>query len=102
MPLTPPSSDFRYADLRVHAGRGLVLAVREDHSGGGEPVNTLVALRLDEEGAGTVLVSGADFYSDPQLSADCELAWTQWDHPAMPWDATLIQRGVLSLSLIHI
>ncbi|KYH46280.1 prolyl oligopeptidase family serine peptidase [Branchiibius sp. NY16-3462-2] len=95
VPLTPGSSDFRYADLRVHAGRGLVLAVREDHSGGGEPVNTLVALRLGQEGAGTVLVSGADFYSDPQLSADCELAWTQWDHPAMPWDATLIQRGVL-------
>lgn len=96
VPLTPSSSDFRYADLRVHAGRGLVLAVRETHSPTAEPVNEIVALRLDEEGPGTVLVSGADFYSDPQLSADCELAWTQWDHPAMPWDATLIQRGVLA------
>ena len=99
VPLTPASSDVRYADLRVHAGRGLVLAVRETHSPSAEPVNEIVALRLDEEGPGTVLVSGADFYSDPQLSADCELAWTQWDHPAMPWDATLIQRGVLGEDL---
>lgn len=99
VPLTPAGQGFRYADLRVHAGRGLVLAVREDHSGGGEPVNEIVALRLDEQGPGTVLCTGADFYSDPQLSADCELAWTQWDHPAMPWDATLVRRGVLTSDL---
>ena len=41
-PLTPVS-DHRYADLRVHPDRDLVLAVREDHSGDGEPVTTIVA-----------------------------------------------------------
>ena len=44
-PLTP-ESDHRYADLRVHPDRDLVLAVREDHSGDGEPVTTIVGLEL--------------------------------------------------------
>lgn len=95
--LTPAEErpTFRYADLRVHPDRDLVLAVREDHSGDGEPVNTIVALSLRDEGPGTVLCQGADFYSDPELSDTGELAWTEWNHPAMPWDATLIRRGRL-------
>jgi dipeptidyl aminopeptidase/acylaminoacyl peptidase len=93
-PLTPVS-DHRYADLRVHPDRDLVLAVREDHSGAGEPVTTIVALDLHGEGVGTVLCSSADFYSDPELSEDGQLAWTEWNHPAMPWDATRIRRGHL-------
>ncbi len=93
-PLTP-ASDHRYADLRVHPDRDLVLAVREDHSGDGEPVTTVVGLELSGEGVGTVLCAGADFYSDPELSDTDELAWTEWNHPAMPWDATRIRRGRL-------
>ena len=93
-PLTPVS-DHRYADLRVHPDRDLVLAVREDHSGDGEPVTTIVGLDLAGEGVGTVLCSGADFYSDPELSDAGVLAWTEWNHPAMPWDATMIRRGRL-------
>ena len=93
-PLTP-ASDHRYADLRVHPDRDLVLAVREDHSGVGEPVTTIVGLELGGEGVGTVLCAGADFYSDPELSDTGVLAWTEWNHPAMPWDATLIRRGRL-------
>jgi dipeptidyl aminopeptidase/acylaminoacyl peptidase len=85
----------RYADLRVHPDRNLVLAVREDHTGDGEPANTIVALTLDGGGAGTVLCAGADFYSDPELSRSGELAWTEWNHPSMPWDATRIRRGRL-------
>ncbi|HVK34615.1 MAG TPA: prolyl oligopeptidase family serine peptidase [Microlunatus sp.] len=93
-PLTPVS-DHRYADLRLHPDRDLVLAVREDHSGDGEPVTTIVGLDLRGEGVGHVLCSGADFYSDPELSDTGGLAWTEWDHPAMPWDATRIRRGRL-------
>ncbi|MFT4165707.1 MAG: prolyl oligopeptidase family serine peptidase [Microlunatus sp.] len=95
VPLTQ-SSNYRYADLRVHPDRNLVLAVREDHSAAGEAVNTIVALDLDGCGDGTVLCSGADFYSDPELSRDGRLAWTEWNHPAMPWDATRIRRGRLT------
>jgi dipeptidyl aminopeptidase/acylaminoacyl peptidase len=95
--LTPEQDGpgHRYADLRLHPDRDLVLAVREDHSGEGEPVNTIVALSLHGEGPGTVLCQGADFYADPELSDTGDLAWTEWNHPAMPWDATRIRRGRL-------
>ena len=98
-PLTPPAG-HRFADLRVHPDLDLVLAVREDHTGEGEPVTTLVALTLSGgEGAnpdgGTVLCSGADFYASPELSRDGRLAWVEWDHPQMPWDATRLLVGRL-------
>ncbi|MBB3327821.1 S9 family peptidase [Microlunatus antarcticus] len=90
-----------YGDPDVHPDRGVVVAVCEDQREAtvaehGEAVTTLVAIPLDGSAAHdvdavTVLASGADFYSTPQLSADGRLAWTQWDHPSMPWDATLLQ-----------
>src|SRR5512133_1135354 len=100
-PITPESA-FRFGDIRVHPDRGLVLAVREDHSGTGEPINTIVALDLDgpNPDGGTVLCSGADFYSTPEISASGRLAWTQWNHPNMPWVSTTIMVGKLSGSAI--
>jgi dienelactone hydrolase len=100
-PITPEGG-FRFGDIRVHPERGLVLAVREDHSGSGEPENTIVALDLDgpNPDAGEVLCGGADFYSTPELSAGGRLAWTQWDHPNMPWDSTTIMVGSLSGSMV--
>ena len=96
-PITPEGA-FRFGDIRVHPERALVLAVREDHSGIGEPANTIVALDLDGPnlGGGAVLCAGADFYSTPELSASGLLAWTQWNHPNMPWDSTTIMVGSLS------
>ncbi|MCW5862781.1 MAG: S9 family peptidase [Anaerolineae bacterium] len=86
-PLTPAAA-VRYADLQVDAARGRLLAVREDHRGPGEAVNTLVAVALND-GAVTVLVEGNDFYSTPRLSPDGrQLAWLTWHHPNMPWDGT--------------
>jgi dipeptidyl aminopeptidase/acylaminoacyl peptidase len=87
--LTPPLP-LRYADLVVDRARGRLLAVREDHRAGAhEPVNTLVALPLDGEHEGQVLVAGADFYAAPRLSPDgSQLAWLSWNHPDMPWDRT--------------
>ncbi|HEY5822104.1 MAG TPA: prolyl oligopeptidase family serine peptidase [Propionibacteriaceae bacterium] len=92
-----PEADLRFADFRVHPDRDLVLAVREDHRGPGEAVNSIVALELAGPNAdgGTVVCAGADFYSTPELSTDGRLAWTQWDHPNMPWDATAIMVGTL-------
>jgi dipeptidyl aminopeptidase/acylaminoacyl peptidase len=96
-PITPEGG-FRFGDIRVHPDRGLILAVREDHSSGGEPVNTIVALDLDgpNPDGGGVLCTGADFYSTPELSASGRMAWTQWNHPNMPWDSTTIMVGALS------
>jgi dipeptidyl aminopeptidase/acylaminoacyl peptidase len=95
-PITPEGA-FRFGDLRVHPDRGLVLAVREDHSGDGEPVHTLVRLELTgpNPDGGTVLCAGADFYSTPELSSAGRLAWTEWDHPDMPWDASRVRVGTL-------
>ena len=45
---------------------------------------------------GAVLCEGADFYSTPELSASGRLAWTQWNHPHMPWDSTTIMVGSLT------
>jgi dipeptidyl aminopeptidase/acylaminoacyl peptidase len=63
--------------------------VREDHTGEGEAVNTLVSVDLRSGGPGTVLVSGNDFYAAPRVSPDgSRLAWLTWNHPNMPWDGT--------------
>ncbi len=82
---------LRYGALRLFPDRDLIIAVREDHrSAGREPVNTIVARRLSAgtDVADVVLCAGADFYAAPTLSADGRLAWIEWDHPNMPWDAT--------------
>src|SRR5690606_8753435 len=40
-------------------------------------------------GAVTTLRTGADFFSSPRLSpGGRRLAWLEWNHPDMPWDAT--------------
>jgi dipeptidyl aminopeptidase/acylaminoacyl peptidase len=91
-----PEGGFRYGGLVL--GDGFVLAVREDHSGGGEPANTLVRLELDGDNAdgGAVLWEGTDFVGRPALSADgTEVAVVTWDHPNMPWDTTTLRRAAL-------
>lgn len=95
---------WRYADAEIVQGgvwgdRAWIVAVRESHQpdvveAHGEPVNELVALPLDggavaDSAQVRVLVTGPDFVSSPRVApGGAALAWTQWDHPAMPWDAT--------------
>ncbi len=85
-PVPTAPSGTRHADLQVCPG-GL-LAVREshpvEHASAADVVNEIVLVR--DEGS-DVLVSGADFVSDPRPGPGGELAWLQWDHPHMPWDA---------------
>ncbi len=70
---------------------GSIVIVREHHPAGGGPadvVNTLVRLGPDG-GSPEVLRSGPDFVASPRPSWEGEyLAWIEWDHPDMPWDAT--------------
>ena len=95
-PLTPPA-ELRYADGVIDRGRNLLFCVREDHTGQGEPINSLVSIDLLEGGPGRVLVSGNDFYSSPRLSPDgSQLAWLTWNHPNMPWDGTELWMGNLN------
>lgn len=43
------------------------------------------------------LVLGSDFYMHPAWHPNGEIiAWTEWDHPFMPWDASRIKIGYVS------
>lgn len=83
-----------------------LVCVREDHDPDrvavhGEAVNELVAVPLDGSAVDDpslvrVLVSGADFVHSPAVGRRAGqdlLAWVEWDHPAMPWDATTVVVG---------
>jgi dipeptidyl aminopeptidase/acylaminoacyl peptidase len=97
VPLTP-AEDLRYADPAVDRRTMRAYYVREDHTGPGEAVNTLVCLDLTAGGdkpldPGRVVVSGSDFYSNPRLSPEGlpgprRLCWLTWNHPNLPWDGT--------------
>ena len=86
--------DRRYADAVVDRRRGLLFAVREDHTETGrEAVNSIVRMGLSGE-AETVVVEGNDFYSNPRLSPDgSRLCWLAWNHPHLPWDGTELWVG---------
>ena len=97
--ITPAGVDLRFADAVFDSRRARLIAVREDHTGGGhEPANAIVAIDAKAEGvgdagdggdAGRVLAEGYDFYSSPRVSPDGRrLAWLAWRHPNMPWDGT--------------
>ncbi len=95
---------YRYADLTIDSTRSRVICVREDHTGEGEAVNTVVSVDSDGDDGGRILVGGNDFYSSPRLSPDGQqLAFLTWNHPNMPWDgcelwvAQIDQGGTLHL-----
>jgi dipeptidyl aminopeptidase/acylaminoacyl peptidase len=89
IPLSPEGA-WRYTDGLVDSPRRSWIGVREDHSGEGQAVNTIVRITLDYQlHEGTILASGHDFYSSPRLSPDGRwLAFLAWDHPNMPWVGT--------------
>jgi dipeptidyl aminopeptidase/acylaminoacyl peptidase len=42
------------------------------------------------------LVLGADFYMQPDWHPSAEhIAWTEWNHPDLPWDASRVKMGEL-------
>jgi dipeptidyl aminopeptidase/acylaminoacyl peptidase len=85
-PLTP-ADGVRYADP-VPAGDGVVL-VAEDPRGDG-PHRSLVHVPLDGSGP-RELFSGPRFLAAPRISPDGRrLVWISWEHPDMPWQATLL------------
>jgi dipeptidyl aminopeptidase/acylaminoacyl peptidase len=78
----------RCADFEISPdGRWLVM-VEERHAGAGPPSNRLVALPL-AGGPAMEVAAGFDFFSFPRFSAQGDrLAFTAWNQPDMPWDAT--------------
>jgi dipeptidyl aminopeptidase/acylaminoacyl peptidase len=91
VPITPEGPS-RYGDIRLDTTRRRFVVVREDHGGAGQPRAAIVDVSLDGERAPTVLVEGPDFLASPRVSPDgASLAWLEWDHPDMPWDATRLR-----------
>ena len=87
--LLTPGDGYRYADSVIDEKRNRLICIREDHSGEGEAVNTIVGIDLNGSDNGTILVQGNNFYSSARLSPDGhKLAWLTWNHPNMPWDGT--------------
>ena len=87
--LLTPGDGYRYADLVVDEKRNRLICIREDHTGEGEAVNTIVSIDLNGNDNGKILVEGNNFYSTARLSPDGKrLAWLTWNHPNMPWDGT--------------
>ncbi len=88
VPLTS-TPGLRFADGVFDDARSSLISVCEDHTGDPavEARNYLVRIAT-QNGVVTTLTSGADFYAVPRLSPDGNsLAWLQWNHPDMPWDA---------------
>lgn len=93
--LTPEG--YRYADYELDGSGTRLFCVREDHTGGGEPRNTLVVLDTRTGGPGTVLFDKSDFVAAPRLSPDGQrIAWIAWNHPDLPWDATTLYVAQIS------
>jgi len=100
--LLTPGDGYRYADLVVAETQNRLICIREDHTGEGEAVNTIVSIDLNGNDNGRILVDGNNFYSTARLSPDGKrLAWLTWNHPNMPWDgtelwvATVLEDGTL-------
>jgi dipeptidyl aminopeptidase/acylaminoacyl peptidase len=92
-PLTPepatPRAE-RYADGEVSPGGTGIVCVRESHTPDGVR-NEIVRLDAHRLSVPEVLVTGPDFVAAPRIGpSGRELAWLQWNHPDMPWDATLL------------
>jgi dipeptidyl aminopeptidase/acylaminoacyl peptidase len=91
-PEPPRPGGWRYADGVIDRARKRWIGVREDHTGAGEAINTMVAVELEGGAdAGRVLAHGHDFFSSPRLSSDgSKVMWLAWDHPNMPWNGTTL------------
>ncbi|MDI2091199.1 alpha/beta hydrolase family protein [Commensalibacter oyaizuii] len=78
--------NYRFADFRIMDQYVICVA---EHRKQDTVENYIVALSLSKLQRLTILAKGADFYSFPRLSPDQHhLAWIEWDHPNMPWEAT--------------
>ncbi|MFS0793453.1 S9 family peptidase [Microbacterium sp. 1P10AE] len=87
--LTRADGDVRHGGLSWQ--HGTLLAVREIHGGGRVPDRAIVRIPLDDSDS-EVLADGSDFLAHPALSPNGQrLAWIAWNHPDMPWDATILR-----------
>lgn len=84
----------RYADLTLTPNGKFLLCVRETHTDDGEEATNEIVAVNTVTGQQTVVAAGRDFYCAPRVSAAHDgIAWTEWDHPNMPWDGNSLVSG---------
>jgi dipeptidyl aminopeptidase/acylaminoacyl peptidase len=83
--------EVRHADGHTTTdGRWLVSV--EERVTGPSATHQVVATPTDGSGGSVVLVDHGHFVAAPRPSPDGRwLAWCTWDHPDMPWDATVLR-----------
>lgn len=87
--LTAAEPSHRFADLVPDSGRNRLLCVTEIIDKANKEPRTVLAAIDTVGGRIDILREGADFYSSPRVSpGNGRLAWLEWNHPDMPWDAT--------------
>ena len=90
----PPTGEVhRHGGLSATADGEWVLAVREIHSDGSpRPLRSVVALSTRVSlPCESTLLAGHDFFGTPRPHPTGErLAVVAWDHPDMPWDASIV------------
>lgn len=80
---------LRYSSFNTNTKTPWVLAIEEDHTHDTpyKVKNYIVAINI-LTGEVKRAVSGSDFYYLPQFNADgSKIAWLEWDHPDMFFDA---------------
>lgn len=86
--------DYRYADFCWDNSRQRLICIREDHTNANHNTQQKIEERseiisIDLQGKVSILVSGADFYSNPRLNPiEDKLSYLCWNHPQMPWDGS--------------
>ena len=82
--------EVRHADGSITPDGRWLVSVEEQVSGTAA-THRVVAVPTDGSGGRTVLVDRGGFVAAPRPSRDGRwLAWCAWDHPDMPWDATVL------------
>jgi len=92
--LTRAEPPGMHADLQATPDARHLVFVHERERVDGENENRICGLSLTAGGDGLpyTLASGHDFYANPVIAPDGRhMAWIEWDHPDMPWDATRLQ-----------
>ncbi|SCK51234.1 Dipeptidyl aminopeptidase/acylaminoacyl peptidase [Streptomyces sp. WMMB 714] len=98
-PLTPPGAwagELRYADFAVRGGEVWCLRETVTDSTARTAARHLVALPLDGSAADVpsrvrVLAATHHFMTGPRIEPGGDrVAWLGWNHPDMPWDATVL------------
>ncbi len=97
-PTPTESQRYMYTDVQqVGDGHFIAIVELEDSTSDAENKMFIGLISRDRDAAPVALSAGADFYSNLVVCPTGKrVAWVQWHHPAMPWDATQLWTAELA------